>query len=820
MLLLLLAVFVLGAVAAVALEALAVWIFVRWLTKKVEREEIRSGDAESALYDDLSSSLHEKQGALWVLEPEKVPKSWSDGKLPPEQRRRKDILEVSPVKKYARIKDRCLILTESDGSQAKILLKGCNIAAVSATSLSSKKWAKRYPIKLESKDSVAYKGYNIVYLYLETSWEKESWCKALRLASCDDDDRNRWFSTLNVEFQKYLASLNVEYPSVLRPSAGVSAELLDKSVKADNSSSKVRQFLRKLGKKASRKEQEYKLGATSVSGQEEKKFSEKSRSFQDSILSYGSGKVSLIEKPLSASFDDAYLPSSISTSTDSGSRNHLFGISDADFDEGTMCLNLLISRLFFDVKNNPRISDSMKQRIQNSVSNMRMPSYIGEVTCTAADPGSLPPRILAMRVLPLNMNEMWAMEIDVDYLGGTVLSFETRLEVRELELEGEKMQLETNAVGDVTSGILADFVSIEEQLKNSGEVMDETNQKDESKPGPGENDNSKSTQNVSSQTSRWKSMLHSLTRQVSQVPISLRIKISSLRGTMRLYVKPPPSDQIWFGFTSMPDIGLHLESSVGDRKITSGHLALLLISRFKVAIRETLVLPNRVSLGIPWMLAEKDDWVPRNVAPFMWYRNNQDSVNNSTKREVPSFQSGEATHNVEASHGIPPRSETKLEKSKTIGRVPTITSKSVEASQGIPPRSETNLEKSKTIGRVPTITTKSVEPLAASSSSTPDSTAKDSSYEELTAPLIKNDRLQGFAPRSIETKLDPHTSQSLEFLEGQHIQNTEEDDTRTKRIGTKERMLGLGKKMGEKLEVKRRNIEEKGRSFVERMRAP
>lgn len=66
------------------------------------------------------------------------------------------------------------------------------------------------------------------------------------------------------------------------------------------------------------------------------------------------------------------------------------------------------------------------------------------------------------------------------------------------------------------------------------------------------------------------------------MPLSLSIRISSLRGTLRLYIKPPPSDQLWFGFTSMPDIEFELESSVGEHKITSGHIAFFLISRFKV----------------------------------------------------------------------------------------------------------------------------------------------------------------------------------------------------------------------------------------------
>ncbi|KAL8112510.1 hypothetical protein AgCh_019999 [Apium graveolens] len=49
----------------------------------------------------------------------------------------------------------------------------------------------------------------------------------------------------------------------------------------------------------------------------------------------------------------------------------------------------------------------------------------------------------------------------------------------------------------------------------------------------------------------------------------------------------------------------------------------------------------------------------------------------------------------------------------------------------------------------------------------------------------------------------------------------EGDDSRPKRMGnTRAKMLGLGKKMGEKLEERRRHIEEKGRNIVERMRAP
>lgn len=76
------------------------------------------------------------QGYVWVLEPEKVPKE----KFSKEQKKKKEFLEVYPVRKYAKIKHRALILTSTDGSQTSFLLKGCEIKAVSASSLSSRKW--------------------------------------------------------------------------------------------------------------------------------------------------------------------------------------------------------------------------------------------------------------------------------------------------------------------------------------------------------------------------------------------------------------------------------------------------------------------------------------------------------------------------------------------------------------------------------------------------------------------------------------------------------------------------------------------------------
>lgn len=70
------------------------------------------------------------------MEPEKHPTILA----PTEQTKKREIVEVSAVRKLAKVKGRTLILTEGDGSFTKVMLKGCKVVAVSATSMPTRKW--------------------------------------------------------------------------------------------------------------------------------------------------------------------------------------------------------------------------------------------------------------------------------------------------------------------------------------------------------------------------------------------------------------------------------------------------------------------------------------------------------------------------------------------------------------------------------------------------------------------------------------------------------------------------------------------------------
>ncbi|XP_018676785.2 uncharacterized protein LOC103972973 isoform X4 [Musa acuminata AAA Group] len=560
--------FVAGFVALVAAEGLAFL----WLMGRLRRKRLAVGVASRSQLIahglDAERSLtvpFEKMGSVWVLEPKKVRKINTD-ELPKKgtkQQKKNDILEVIPVKRYAKIKDQSLILSNSDGSKTTIQLLGCTVVAVSASNLASQKWAKRYPIKLESNDSKIYKGSKACYLYFDTSWEKESWCKALRLASCPDRGKWNWFSQLGEDFQDYLSSLSIEYPSFLKPST-LYTETTNRTSRIDGSS-RVQFFLKKISKKASKNALESRQSSISLSSCGERKIDKR------------------LPSTTGAPSSDGFV---ISSSEDK------FSTADEKIvnDKGTLCWNLLLSRLFFDAKNSIEINNLIKACIQTTLSNTRRPSYLCEISC--------------------------------------------------IEHYGNQLKSPSNSATGMSN-------------RNEVDKADGLR-------------NSKSASWTSGHVSRWKAVLHSLANQVSQVPLSLSIRVTSLRGTLRLYIKPPPSDQLWFGFTTMPELDWNLESSVGDRKITSSHIALLISNRFKAAIRDSLVLPNCETICIPWMLAEKDDWVPRKVAPFMWINNENTEM---TWPEFPVPQNREDKPKLDGSNKTKDSLDDKVDEAKNVMHV-------------------------------------------------------------------------------------------------------------------------------------------------------
>lgn len=199
-----------------------------------------------------------------------------------------------------------------------------------------------------------------------------------------------------------------------------------------------------------------------------------------------------------------------------------------------------------------------------------------------------------------------------------------------------------------------------------------------------------------------------------------------------------------------------------------------------------MVLPNSESIAIPWMLAEKDDWVPREVAPFIWVSD----PNTTREVPVPNPQHGEPTRMPEPS------------------RVP-VTNNPEEKDNSKPKKPES----------VHQLTTESSDACARPSAPMNDTKPNESPLQELRTPLLACDEQEGCCqPRKEEGPEYKSPSLPLITTESQNQTVVEGDDKVPKKLGAKARMLSLRKRVGDKLEEKRRHLEVRSKSMVERMR--
>lgn len=76
-----------------------------------------------------------------------------------------------------------------------------------------------------------------------------------------------------------------------------------------------------------------------------------------------------------------------------------------------------------------------------------------------------------------------------------------------------------------------------------------------------------------------------------EVRIELKMTVKELSGPMVLLIKPPPTDRIWYAFETEPHLDLDVEPVVSARQLSYNMITNVIKSKFKEAIKESLVLP-------------------------------------------------------------------------------------------------------------------------------------------------------------------------------------------------------------------------------------
>ncbi|SCU97228.1 LAFA_0G10440g1_1 [Lachancea sp. 'fantastica'] len=76
-----------------------------------------------------------------------------------------------------------------------------------------------------------------------------------------------------------------------------------------------------------------------------------------------------------------------------------------------------------------------------------------------------------------------------------------------------------------------------------------------------------------------------------EVTLNLSITIKEISGPMLVLIKPPPSNRIWYSFETEPFMDMDVEPIVSTKQLSYNMVTNAIKSKFREAIRESLVMP-------------------------------------------------------------------------------------------------------------------------------------------------------------------------------------------------------------------------------------
>jgi len=85
------------------------------------------------------------------------------------------------------------------------------------------------------------------------------------------------------------------------------------------------------------------------------------------------------------------------------------------------------------------------------------------------------------------------------------------------------------------------------------------------------------------------------------LPATFQVTIRKLAGKVRMQCLPPPSNRLWIGFHSEPELELDIDTGIGvDSKIRNlPKLANIIVTKLQTEILAIMVLPHMEDFPIP-----------------------------------------------------------------------------------------------------------------------------------------------------------------------------------------------------------------------------
>ncbi|XP_067930548.1 testis-expressed protein 2-like [Watersipora subatra] len=277
-------------------------------------------------------------------------------------------------------------------------------------------------------------------------------------------------------------------------------------------------------------------------------------------------------------------------------------VSISDCDTGTMWINALLQRIFFDFFREGYWRHKMQVKLQKKLDKITLPFYLGPLIIDKFSLGTSLPLLKRIGQPYLSDDGLW-VDSELGYSGGACMTIETKINLNVLKNEEKKLEKTKSSNNQSALGRSKDSHS-EESSNSSAESVPPANplQLD---PKKGEHPVTKFFNSLKDSRYFQKladtKIIKSAMDRVSKTPLKLSVEVKYIAGLFSVSIPPPPTDRIWFGFRKAPELILTATPIVGAKSVNLAKLSQWIEEKLTAEFNREFVIPNMIDRQVPLM---------------------------------------------------------------------------------------------------------------------------------------------------------------------------------------------------------------------------
>lgn len=228
-------------------------------------------------------------------------------------------------------------------------------------------------------------------------------------------------------------------------------------------------------------------------------------------------------------------------------------------DEASAALNALLERIYRSVAPTAAAEAGLIEKMMRKVALARLPSFLTDVEVREVNLGSSPPHISNLRtVSPTQRRLNEAAVFKGNSASTEAEDFDTACLEMDLVFQG-KVSMTVSAKLVLSNGFSLSSLNLGTKKGNASlEVEQSKNSKEKS---------------AKDKMGAYK------------VNVEMNVEFTRVEGTMRLLIKPPPSNRVWFAFVNPPDLEIKITPIVSSRQVGWQRALDLIDSKIREAVR-------------------------------------------------------------------------------------------------------------------------------------------------------------------------------------------------------------------------------------------